>query len=686
MNLEPIDYDTQPANDIVRENRLPGDPPTEWDINGWGDPTIQGFGHDISINRGETIFFKIKTDSTDYRIDIYRMGYYGGMGARRVDTITPSVKLPQHQPEGLRDEATRLYDCGNWAVSASWSAPPDATSGIYFARLVRQDSDPTGWRADNSQEGPAEAPVASPHAYGALGHGRLANALREPRASHIYFIVRHDGGDADILFQTADTTWQAYNPYGGYCTYGRVNPGFPRSIGIPPRAYKVSYNRPLKTRDYRAVNMVFNAEYPCVRWLEANGYDVTYFTGVDSDRRGEEIAKHRLFLSVGHDEYWSLDQRNHVEAARETGVNLAFFSGNEVFWKTRWESSIDGEGVPHRTLVTYKETHDNAKIDPVPDVWTGTWRDPRPFNPEGPQPENALTGTIFTVNAWRNDPLIVPAKYANLRFWRNTEIAKLKPGERAVLLRGLLGHEWDEDIDNGFRPPGLFHLSETTIDNVPYLQDNGTVYDSGTATHRLTLYRHENSNGVQQSLNKEGHSGSQPAALVFGAGTIQWAWGLDAHHDTETGIPPERANSSSTRVGVDLNGPDKNIQQATVNLFADMGVQPQTLQADLTPASASTDTQPPTSTVHLPVDGATLPLGTLIISGTAQDTEGQVAGIEVSVDNGLSWHPASGCEAWRYEWLPTAPGVVTILSRAVDDSGNLERPGEGVTVTIHSAQ
>ena len=441
----------------------------------------------------------------------------------------------------------------------------------------------------------------------------------------------------------------------------------------------MSYNRPLKTRDYRAVNMVFNAEYPCVRWLESNGYDITYFTGVDSDRHGEEIRKHRLFLSVGHDEYWSLDQRRHVEAGRDAGVHLAFFSGNEVFWKTRWEPSIDAEGVSHRTLVTYKETHDNAKIDPVADVWTGTWRDSRPFNPEGPQPENALTGTIFTVNAWRNDPLIVPAKYANLRFWRNTDIAKLKQGERAVLLRGLLGHEWDEDIDNGFRPPGLFHLSETTINNVPYLQDNGSVYDSGTATHHLTLYRRET---PKQSAD----SASPRGALVFGAGTIQWAWGLDAHHDTETGIPPERANSSSTRVGVDLNGPDKNVQQATVNLFADMEVQPQTLQEDLLPASASTDEQPPTSTVHLPTDGTTLPLETLIISGTAQDADGQVAGVEVSVDNGLSWHPANGCETWNYEWRPTEPGTVTILSRAVDDSGNLEHPRQGVTVTIHSVQ
>ena len=684
MSLESTDRHAQIANSIVQENRLPGDPPTEWDINGWGDPTIQGFGHDISINRGETIFFKIKTDSTDYRIDIYRMGYYGGMGARRVDTVKPSVKLPQHQPEGLRDEATRLYDCGNWEVSASWQAPSDATSGIYFARLVRQDSDPTGWRADNSPEGPAEAPLAAPHAYGASGLGRLANALREPRASHIYFVVRHDDSGSDILFQTSDTTWQAYNPYGGYCTYGRVNPGFPRSIGIPPRAYKVSYNRPLKTRDYRAVNMVFNAEYPCVRWLEANGYDVTYFTGVDSDRCGEEIRKHRLFLSVGHDEYWSLEQRQHVEAAREAGVHLAFFSGNEVFWKTRWESSIDGEGVPHRTLVTYKETHDNAKIDPVADVWTGTWRDSRPFNPEGPQPENALTGTIFTVNAWRNDPLIVPAKYAALRFWRNTEIAKLKPGERAVLPKGILGHEWDEDIDNGFRPPGLFHLSETTIDNVPYIQDLGTVYDSGTATHHLTLYRHETSESTPQPSKEEGES--PRGALVFGAGTVQWTWGLDAHHDTETGLPPERANSSSTRVGVDLNGPDKNIQQATVNLFADMDVQPQTLQDDLTPAIPSTDEQPPTSTILVPADGATLSLDTLIISGTAQDADGQVAGVEVSVDNGLSWHPANGCEDWNYQWLPAEPGVITILSRAVDDSGNLERPRSAVTVTIRPDQ
>ena len=137
-----------------------------------------------------------------------------------------------------------------------------------------------------------------------------------------------------------------------------------------------------------------------VRFLESNGYDVSYTTGVDTDRRGAELLEHKVFLSVGHDEYWSGQQRANVEAARAAGVNLAFFSGNEVFWKTRWENSIDGSGTPYRTLVTYKETHANAKIDPqAPATWTGTWRDPR-FSPpgDGGRPENALTGTIFTVN------------------------------------------------------------------------------------------------------------------------------------------------------------------------------------------------------------------------------------------------------------------------------------------------
>src|SRR5207244_3348146 len=108
------------------------------------------------------------------------------------------------------------------------------------------------------------------------------------------------------------------------------------------RAYKVSYNRPFTNRgtrgDGQAEGFLFQAEYPMIRWLEANGYDVSYASAVDTDRQGATaLLQHKVFLSVGHDEYWSAAQRANVEAARGAGVHLAFFSGNEMFWKTRWE-------------------------------------------------------------------------------------------------------------------------------------------------------------------------------------------------------------------------------------------------------------------------------------------------------------------------------------------------------------
>ena len=190
------------------------------------------------------------------------------------------------------------------------------------------------------------------------------------------------------------------------------------------------------------------------------------------------------------------------------------------------------------------------------------------------------------------------------------------------------------------------------------------MFDSGTATHHLTLYRHAS------------------GALVFGAGTVQWAWGLDAHHDTETGVPPERVNVNTTRVGVDLNGPDRNVRQATVNLFA-VGVQPATLAPDLVRAEASEDRVPPVSRIDEPRTGSSLPPGPVQISGASHDCGGGcVAAVEVSVDGGATWHPAEGREAWRYEWKPEGSGIRTILCRAVDDSGNLEAPAAGVTVTV----
>jgi hypothetical protein len=121
-----------------------------------------------------------------------------------------------------------------------------------------------------------------------------------------------------------------------------------------------------------------------------------------------------------------------------------------------------------------------------------------------------------------------------------------------------------------------------------------------------------------------------------------------------------------------------------VNLLADMGVQPGTLQANLVAATASTDTTPPASMITSPADGTQHPHGTPhTVTGNATDNGGGVvAGVEVSTDNGLTWHPALGRESFSYAFIiPDSPGSLTIRSRAVDDSGNLENAGVSLTVT-----
>ncbi|MGW0230857.1 DUF4082 domain-containing protein [Actinopolymorpha singaporensis] len=577
-------------NPVACENTQAGS--TDWDVSSPDSPALQGFSTDISVNRGSTIGFKVDTALT-YTINIYRMGYYGGAGARKVTSIANVA--PTDQPDCNKDTSTGLIDCGNWSTSATWAVPTTAVSGIYFAELKSGTT-----------------------------------------RGHIVFVVRDDASRSDLYFQTSDTTWQAYNKYGGNSLY----------VGSPAnRAYKVSYNRPFNTNSGDTFHdFVWSAEYPMVRFIEANGYDVSYESGVDTDRYGSLIKQHKVFMSVGHDEYWSGQQRTNVEAARDAGVNLAFFSGNEIFWKTRYEND-------HRTLVTYKETHANATIDPLdPTVWTGTWRDPR-FSPpaDGGRPENSLSGTMFTVNCCATD-MHVGGADARLRFWRNTRVANLASTATTTLGHGILGYEWDESPDNGSQPDGLIHLS-TDTQNVPsYLQDYGSTYASGTATHHLSLYR------------------ARSGALVFGAGTIQWSWGLDDTHWSDV--------SGATS--------DTAVRQATVNLLADMGAQPATLQTGLVAATESADTTPPSTTITSPAVGATEPVGRpLTISGTATDTGGGVvAGVEVSVDGGVSWHPATGRGSWSYTFTPTVNTDLAVMARATDDSARMETPAPARTVTI----
>src|SRR4051794_19123276 len=242
------------ANPIVDENLKPG--AADWDVSGSGDPDVQGFATDISVNVGQTVRFKIAAPgAAAYQIKIYRLGYYGGAGATEVATITPPAALPRGPPACLNGAATTgLVDCGNWSESASWAVPPSAVSGVYIARPKRADN----------------------------GH-----------ASHIVFVVRDDARQADVVVQTSDLTWQAYNRYGGsrtYCGGPISNEGSAYFNSCATRSTKVSYNRPFDTRAHDPQSFLFNAEYPMLRWLEANGYNVKYISGVDTERRASDLV------------------------------------------------------------------------------------------------------------------------------------------------------------------------------------------------------------------------------------------------------------------------------------------------------------------------------------------------------------------------------------------------------------
>ncbi|HTD92284.1 MAG TPA: N,N-dimethylformamidase beta subunit family domain-containing protein, partial [Chitinophagaceae bacterium] len=361
-------YFASAQNPIVTENALPGNPIEDWGIDPTILPTIEGFATDISVNRGGTVHFKVKSSNViTWKIDIYRLGYYGGLGARLVNSQTKF--LTGSQPAPLENAALGLVDCGNWAENASWAVPASAVPGLYIAKVS------------------------------------ISTAANSPtNSSHIPFVVRDDASTADILFQTSDATWQAYNAWGGNSLYTGTTT-------LPSgRAAKVSYNRPFMTRSGGGgggtMDYLFNAEYPMIRFMERNGYNMSYTTNVDMARSATQMTNHKVFLSVGHDEYWSKEQRDNVESARNAGKHLAFFSGNEVYWKTRWENSISSGTAAFRTLVCYKEGTLGEAVCPEGDcdptnIWTGLWRDgcsSTNTTIDGCKPEAALTGQM----SWEN--------------------------------------------------------------------------------------------------------------------------------------------------------------------------------------------------------------------------------------------------------------------------------------------
>ncbi|HKV61621.1 MAG TPA: N,N-dimethylformamidase beta subunit family domain-containing protein [Candidatus Acidoferrum sp.] len=326
-------------NPIVIENQLPGT--SQWQIP-WGgvgsDATgqVKGFASAVSVNKGQNVTFYVSVNpAQNYTIDVFRMGWYQGLGARLMQHIGPLKGV--RQTTCPTNSTTGMIEC-HWAQSYTLATQTSWTSGIYLALLT------------NSQN----------------------------YQNYIIFAVRDDGRSASFLFQQPVTTYQAYNDYPWDNKTGKSLYAFnsygANTVSGGPNAVKVSFDRPYSWDGTGGGNgsTFLQFEYQFLRWVEMSGYDVTYSTDVDTHLNGSRLLNYRGLLSVGHDEYWSRPMYDAFMAARDAGVNLGFFDSDAADWQVRFEPS--SSGVPNRVLVCYRY----ANLDPIsdPSLKTVEWHDP----------------------------------------------------------------------------------------------------------------------------------------------------------------------------------------------------------------------------------------------------------------------------------------------------------------------
>lgn len=437
------------TNPVQEENQLPGTTSWQWtnpasyDTAAYRFPDIEGYALSSSVAPGQTITFAVSTTSPTFRADVYRLGWYQGMGGRLLQSF-PHLEGHFYVMPPM-DARTGLVDA-NWPVSFRLTPAFSWVTGIYLVKLT----------ASRGKQG------------------------------YIPFVVT-SLRSAAFVFIHASNTDQAYNPWGGKSLYE-----YNSTNGV--RAYKVSYNRPLATNQLPGYGNLLYWEYPMLRWLERNGYDVQYVSSVDTSTNANIFRQHKGILIVGHNEYWTKDMRDHLERAVQQGVNLANFAADTMYWQVRYEP--DAGGRPNRIIVCYKD----PGLDPLrkylqPDPQAGkdnahvtvefrNW----PIN----RPEQALLGSMsnsyFDSSGFPwvvNDPSV----------WVLAGTG-LKKGAR---LPGLVGYEYDTLFNDYPQPPADRVVAASPVVNIYGIHEyaNSTVYTASSG------------------------------AEVFDAGTLQWSWGLD---------------------------------------------------------------------------------------------------------------------------------------------------------------
>ena len=367
-----------PSNTKIRlrrskaENSLPGEP--HWWIKDVGAPdAIQGFTGQASVLPGEPVTLYVSTTAREFRVNVLRMGWYGGYLGR---LIWRSGWLRGHkQKRHLVSGQTRTVSCDWHPVLTMQTA--DWPEGSYLLRL------------DASSGAQRYVPMT----------------------------VRSYSTAGKVVLKNAVTTWQAYNAWGGYDLY--TGPG-----GYDERSLAVSMDRPY---DGKGADLFLVFERKLINLAERLGLPLAYTTSIDLGRDRHALGDASALISMGHDEYWSPAEREHVTSARDSGVNVAFFGANAMFRRIRLAPTKLG---PDRLVICYKSSYTQ---DPMYGkhnaLVTSDWRDP-----PDPKPESSLTGTLYESN-----PATAACVVISPRSW-------VFHGTHATVgtrLRGLVGVEYD---------------------------------------------------------------------------------------------------------------------------------------------------------------------------------------------------------------------------------------------------
>ena len=435
------------TNPLVRENLRRGS--TSWSLDQTAKPRrIEGYASEVSVLPGRKVHFHVSTSpAARYRIVLYRLGWYRGAGARIFACIPGCSKdrkgKARRHPRPAR--ATGLVRAG-WPVTDTFRFPRSAVSGVFLAKL------------------------------------QLTRGRARGKVTYVPFILRAlPSRRSKILLQAAVNTWQAFNSWGGKSL-------FPEDSTKRIPATHVSFDRPYNTSEATPLQWTTGL----VRFLEREGYDVSYTTDVDTDRNPAELKRHRLVISAGQDEFWSKRMRDAFEAARGAGTNLAFLGAAIAEWQIRYQKG-------RRTIVKYP----SAAADPVanPALKTVRFADLVPS-----RPVCELRGLAYE---GQRDPAIDP------------------PQSYAVN-PSALGGSWFA----GTR----FTARSALPDSVGYLWDS---VQPGCAVPPLTvLFRYNGIDRDGNPMDTEVVRYTAPSgARVFSWGSIYFVWGLDNYYGHRD-VPP----------------------------------------------------------------------------------------------------------------------------------------------------